>query len=219
MSTDPIAPDRGVRIYGLYALTPDTEDTDVLLMQVEQALNGGAHVLQYRNKSMNSALRHEQASALLRICRRHGVPFIVNDDLALACSLDADGVHLGREDGDLSMARSTLGPKKLLGASCYRDIGMAINACEQGADHVAFGSFFASSTKPGAVRASPTLLSDARARLTVPIVAIGGITAENAVELIAAGATSVAVISALFDATDITASARAFGQLFDTRPT
>lgn len=218
MSSIQPARDRNAIIHGLYALTPDTEDTDMLLMQVEQALIGGARVLQYRNKSPSATLRNEQASALLRICRRHSVPFIVNDDLALACRLDADGLHLGRDDGDLASARAALGPQKLLGASCYRDIALAITACEQGADHVAFGGFFASPTKPGTVRASPTLLSQARERLTVPIVAIGGITPLNAASLIAAGASSVAVISALFDATDVIASAQAFCRLFETRP-
>ncbi len=218
MSIDRYSGNRSGAISGLYALTPDTNDTNTLLMQVGQALTGGVRVLQYRNKSTNAALRREQAFALLRICRRHGIPFIVNDDLALACELDADGVHLGREDGDLASARSVLGPQKLLGASCYRDVQLAITACEQGADHVAFGSFFASSTKPSAVRSNPTLLSKARARLTVPIVAIGGITAQNAGVLITAGATAVAVVSALFDAPNIVASAQAFGRLFDKGP-
>jgi thiamine-phosphate pyrophosphorylase len=204
-------------VHGLYALTPDTANTDVLLAQVEQALLGGAQLLQYRNKSTDTVLRHQQAEALLRICRRHNVPFIINDDVALACKIDADGVHLGRDDGDVRIARATLGPAKLLGASCYRDVGLAVLAHEQGADHVAFGSFFASSTKPGAVRASPGILSEARARLGIPVVAIGGITAANAGELIRAGATAVAVITALFDAADIAASAREFGRLFQSR--
>ncbi|MFM9882426.1 MAG: thiamine phosphate synthase [Burkholderiales bacterium] len=218
MSTlDPRRP--GIGIHGLYALTPDTEDTDALLMQVEDALTGGVGVLQYRNKSPNAGLRLEQAEALLRICRRHGIPLIINDDLALARRLDADGLHLGREDGELSKARSALGREKLLGASCYGDLALAISACEQGADHVAFGSFFASTTKPGAVRVSPALLTSARERLNVPIVAIGGITVDNAGALIAAGATSVAVVSDLFDATDIAARARAFVRLFESRPT
>ncbi|MFN0300159.1 MAG: thiamine phosphate synthase [Burkholderiales bacterium] len=209
----------GVEVRGLYALTPDIEDTDVLLRQVEDALMGGAGMLQYRNKSPDAALRLEQGEALLRICRRHGIPLIINDDLALARRLDADGLHLGREDGELSKARSALGPEKLLGASCYGDLALAISACEQGADHVAFGSFFASTTKPGAVRISPTLLTKARERLNVPIVAIGGITVENAGTLIAAGASSLAVVSDLFDAPDIAARARAFGRLFISRPT
>jgi thiamine-phosphate pyrophosphorylase len=210
--------DRRSAIHGLYALTPDTINTDVLLAQVEQVLSGGAHILQYRNKSTDAALRHQQAEALLRLCRRHGVPLIINDDLALACRIDADGVHLGRDDGDLRAARTTLGPTKLLGASCYRDVGLAVIAHEKGADHVAFGSFFPSSTKPSAVRASPAILSAARARLGIPIVAIGGITAANAGELIQAGAAAVAVVSALFDATNIAASAREFAHLFKSRP-
>lgn len=217
MSTASHKPGQRPAIHGLYALTPDTPNTEALFAQVEQALAGGAKILQYRNKSADRDLRHQQAEELLRLCRRHNVPFIINDDVALACALDADGVHLGRDDGDIRTARTTLGPSKLLGASCYRDIGLAIAAYDQGADHVAFGSFFPSSTKPGAARASPAILSEARTRLAIPIVAIGGITVANAGELIRAGAAALAVITALFDAADIAATAREFGHLFESR--
>ncbi len=217
MSTVSRNPGLRPAIHGLYALTPDTTNTEKLLVQVEQALSGGARVLQYRNKSTDQALRLQQAAALLRLCRRHDVPFIINDDLALACKIDADGVHLGRDDGDIRAARATLGPTKLLGASCYRDLDLAITAHDQGADHVAFGGFFPSSTKPSAGGANPAILSEARARLGIPIVAIGGITVANAGELIRAGASALAVISALFDAADIAATAREFGHLFESR--
>jgi thiamine-phosphate pyrophosphorylase len=144
------------------------------------------------------------------------VPLIVNDDVALAVAIDAEGVHLGRDDGDLAAARRALGPKKLLGASCYRDIAIAEHALAAGADHVAFGSVFASPTKPGAARAPLELLTQAREKLRVPIVAIGGITVANARSVVEAGAHALAVISAVFDAPDVEAAARSFQPAFRT---
>ena len=199
---------------GVYALTPACADTARLLAMVEAALKGGAAAVQYREKSGDVALRFEQASELLPLCRQYGAPLIINDDLRLADLADADGVHLGREDAGLSEARIILGPKKIIGVSCYQSLELAREAQARGADYVAFGSFYASSTKPQAGRAPLQLLHDA-AGMKLPVVAIGGITAENAPELIAAGADAIAVISALFDAPDIEAAARALNRLFE----
>jgi thiamine-phosphate pyrophosphorylase len=201
-------------ISGLYAVTPDLADTAELLAKVEAALAGGARVLQYRNKSASAALRLEQARTLLRRCRERRVPLIINDDLDLATELDADGLHLGSGDGALAAARLRLGPGKLLGASCYDRLDHALAAARDGADYVAFGSFFPSSVKPGAVHAPLALLREAKQRLALPVVAIGGITVENAPALVAAGADGVAVISALFGAPDIRSAARQFDALF-----
>ena len=202
------------RISGLYAVTPDLADTAELAAKVEAALAGGARVLQYRNKSASAALRLEQAQTLLARCRERRVPLIINDDLDLATALDADGLHLGSEDGALAAARLRLGPGKLLGASCYNRLDLALAAARDGADYVAFGGFFRSSVKPGAVPAPLALLREAKQRLALPVVAIGGITPDNAPQLIAAGADGVAVISALFGASDIRAAARQFDALF-----
>jgi thiamine-phosphate pyrophosphorylase len=202
-------------VRGLYAITPDELDTSVLSTKVQSALEGGVKTVQYRNKLAAPALQEEQVRELLRHCREASVPLIVNDDLELALRMDADGVHLGRDDGNLEGARAKLGPRKLLGASCYDRLELAQKALAQGADHVAFGSVFGSTTKPGAVRASHALFSQARP-LGVPLVAIGGITPANAMQVIAAGADAIAVISALFDAPDITAQARRFARLFET---
>jgi len=202
------------RISGLYAVTPDIADTSDLLTRTEAALAGGARLLQYRNKSASAALRLVQARALLALCWEYQVPLIINDHLDLARALDADGLHLGVEDGSLAAAREQLGPGKILGASCYDRIENAHEAVRRGADYVAFGSFFPSSVKPGAVRASLDLLREAKQRLTLPVVAIGGISAENAPQLIAAGADGVAVISALFDADDVKLAARRLSALF-----
>jgi thiamine-phosphate pyrophosphorylase len=199
---------------GLYALTPDLADTRLLSAQVGEALRGGAAAVQYRNKAATADLRRDQAAALAAQCRVAAVPMIVNDDVELALAVGADGVHLGAGDGDLAAARARLGPGRLLGASCYNRLELAHAAVAAGADYVAFGAAFASSTKPGAVHAPLELYRAARAALAVPIVAIGGITVANAPALIAAGVDAVAVITALFDADDVARRAREFQSLF-----
>lgn len=198
------------RINSLYAITPDEQDTAVLLCKVRLVLSGGARVLQYRNKTADSVLRRKQADALRELTREFSVPLIINDDVPLARQVDADGVHLGGADGSVAAARSVLGKAKLIGVSCYNRIALAHEAAQQGADYVAFGSFFASTVKPDAVAASPDLLRQARREIAVPLVAIGGISAGNAAQLLAAGANSLAVISAVFSAANIHDAARQF---------
>jgi thiamine-phosphate pyrophosphorylase len=199
---------------GLYALTPDEPDTARLVGLVRAALAGDAAAVQYRSKSLEASLRREQAAVLLDLCRGAGVPLIVNDDIELASAIGADGVHLGRDDGDLVAARRRIGPGRILGASCYNRLELAHRACDAGADYVAFGSAFASPTKPAAVRAPLELYREAHRGLAVPIVAIGGITVDNAPALIRAGVDSLAVITALFGARDVAARAREFRDLF-----
>lgn len=203
---------------GIYALTPETADTAFLLTQVEAALVGGVAAVQYRDKSGDVARRHEQASELVTLCRQFGVPLIINDDLRLADLCDADGVHLGREDGTVREARIILGKHKLIGASCYQDVELALAAQAAGASYVAFGSFFPSSTKPEAGRADTALLRTATAAIQLPIVAIGGITLANASSLLDAGADSLAVLSALFGAPDVRAAAHDLNHLFEAEP-
>ena len=206
-----------VGVRGLYAVTPDEPDMGSLTRKVRKALAGGARILQYRNKSANAAVRREQGTALLALCRDARIPFVINDDLDLARAIGADGLHLGRDDVSIAVARAQLGEDKLLGVSCYDRLELAVAAREAGADYVAFGSAFPSSTKPEATRAPLSLYREARARLDLPIVAIGGITTENAHNVIEAGADAVAVISALFDSPDIEAAARGFSRLFDKK--
>lgn len=202
-------------ISGLYAITPQCADTGALLDKVERALQGGARLVQYRDKSGDVALRFEQASELLALCRRFSVPLIVNDDLRLADLAGADGVHFGRGDGSLHEARLLLGAGKIIGVSCYNDLQLARAAQADGADYAAFGSFFPSATKPQAVAAPLDLLREARRELALPLVAIGGITPDNAGQLLAAGAAALAVISAVFDAPDVRAAAAGFAGLFE----
>jgi len=200
-------------IKGLYAITPDETDTEELLRKVSLVLQGGARILQYRNKAANAPLRLRQAKALRELTKEFSVLLIINDDAKLAQQIDADGVHLGGEDGSVAAARAVLGSGKLIGVSCYNRLGLAHEAVRQGADYVAFGSFFASAVKPAAVAASPDLLRQARREIGVPLVAIGGITVQNGVQLLEAGADALAVISAVFGATDIQDAARQFSNL------
>lgn len=207
---------RARRLAGLYAVTPDLADTADLVARVAAAVTGGAAAIQYRNKIADAALRRAQAAALARVHAARGALFIVNDDATLAAEVGADGVHVGEDDGSIVAAREIVGPDRIIGVSCYNDYARAEAAVAAGADYVAFGSFFASTVKPGAYRADVALLLRAR-HLGVPVVAIGGITAENAGELERAGADAVAVISAVFDAPDVEAAARAFYGAFDRR--
>jgi thiamine-phosphate pyrophosphorylase len=201
------------RIRGLYAITPDWTDTVKLVLAAKAALEGGARVLQYRNKVAAPSQRTEHAIVLAALCQKFGATFIVNDHLDLALEVDADGVHLGADDGNLAAARKKLGPGKLLGASCYNRLDLAQAAARAGADHLAFGAVFPSSSKPAAVRAPLELFSQART-LGLPMVAIGGITADNARLVVEAGAAALAVITDLFDAPDIAARARQYGAFF-----
>ncbi len=194
---------------GLYAITPDDNDTARLLERVETVLAAGAAWLQYRNKEADPALRERQASAILPLSRQYGVPLIINDDWRLAAAIGADGAHLGEDDGELAAARATLPQGSILGASCYADLGLARQAAAAGADYIAFGAFFPSPTKPHARKAGLDLLRDS-ASLGLPRVAIGGITPDNARPLVEAGADLLAVISGVFDAADPAAAVRRY---------
>lgn len=201
-------------IKGLYALTPDTVDTPDLLRRVRDAIGGGVQVLQYRNKIADDELRLRQAQALREVTREAGVTFIINDDAQLAAAVDADGVHLGAADGEIKAARALLGDNKLIGVSCYNQLSIARGAVLAGANYVAFGAFFSSSVKPDAAVATLDLLHEARGEFSLPIVAIGGINANNGAALVSAGADAIAVISAVFDAADIRLAANNLAKLF-----
>jgi len=198
---------------GLYAITPEEPDTARLVRMVGEAIDGGAALVQYRAKALPRDTRAEQASRLAALCRARGLPLIVNDDIELALAVDAHGVHLGREDGDAAAARRRMGAR-IVGVSCYGEPERARAAAQAGADYVAIGSVFASATKPGAVRAPLALLREAKRASGLPVVAIGGITAGNALQAIEAGADMVAVITAVFEAKDIEAAARAIAARF-----
>jgi len=200
---------------GLYAITdalliPD----DRLTEAVEQAILGGARLIQYRDKSHDDARRLTQAKALYELCQHHAVPLIINDDVELAAQVGAAGVHVGKDDSAFAIARARLGGNALIGVSCYDRLDLALEAVRAGADYVAFGAFFPSPTKPTEIRASVALLRKARAALNVPIVAIGGITPDNAPLLLDVGADALAVVSGVFGQPDIQAAARRYANLF-----
>jgi thiamine-phosphate pyrophosphorylase len=202
------------KIRGLYAITPDETDTDMLLTKVEAALQGGINVLQYRNKQASYKLQTQQVRAILSLCKQYQVPFIINDSIELCLTLNADGVHIGADDGNIAEVRAKLGANKILGASCYNRFDLALSAQQAGASYVAFGACFASSTKPNAPMASLDLFKQAKAQLHIPAVAIGGITLSNALLVIEAGASAIAVINAIFSAGDVKAVAKQFDKLF-----
>ena len=201
-------------INGLYAITPDMADTDCLLQKVEAALQGGINMLQYRNKTANHKLQTQQARAILPLCHQYNVPLIINDSVKLCLTLDADGVHLGADDGNLAEVRSRIGKDKILGASCYNRFDLALSAQQAGASYVAFGACFASLTKPNAPLAALDLFTRAKTELNITTIAIGGITLENAPQVIKTGANAIAVINAIFGADDVKATCTQFAMLF-----
>ncbi|MEQ1487416.1 MAG: thiamine phosphate synthase [Methylotenera sp.] len=206
------------QISGLYAITPDEPNTALLLTKVEAALQGGIAVLQYRNKLANHKLQTQQSREILLLCRQYNVPLIINDSVKLCLTLDADGVHLGADDGNLAEVRARIGADKILGASCYNRFDLALQAQQAGASYVAFGACFASSTKPNAPVAGLELFKQAKSQLHIPAVAIGGIALTNAPLVIGAGADSIAVINAIFSPNftldDIKTNTQQFAQLF-----
>ena len=210
--SEPVSVRGAVR--GLYAVTPDSADTARLLAVSEQVLAAKPALLQYRNKTADAALRRMQARALQRLCRAAGVPFIVNDDLALALEIDADGAHLGRDDGPPAAARTALGAHRILGLTCYSDWSRATEGAAVGADYIAFGAMFPSLTKPNAPPAPFALITRAKRELGLPVAAIGGITLANAPQVLAAGADLLAVVSDVFGADDPAARAAAYRALF-----
>ncbi|HVJ37505.1 MAG TPA: thiamine phosphate synthase [Stenotrophomonas sp.] len=197
---------------GLYLITPDETDTASLLARTAPLLPGIAW-LQYRNKRVDHATRKAQATALLKLCQENAVPLIVNDDVALAHAIAADGVHLGEDDGDIAAARALLGPQAIVGASCYDQLALAQRAVAAGASYVAFGAFFPSISKHTTRQADPSLLT-ASATLGVPRVAIGGITPDNGAALVDAGADLLAVISGVYAAPDPLTAVQAYRACF-----
>ena len=211
-----MASERAAQLRGLYAITPELDDTTLLAERVARCLTGGAALVQYRAKRAGGELASEQAARLAALCRAAGALFIVNDSVQLARECGADGVHVGREDAAVAAARQAL-PHAIIGVSCYDDAARAQAAARDGADYVAVGSMFPSRTKPHARPAPLAAIARAREASGLPVAAIGGIDRANAACVVDAGADMIAVISALFDAPDIEAAARGFADLYQTR--
>jgi thiamine-phosphate pyrophosphorylase len=200
---------------GLYAITDSRlMPRGTLIQQVSLAIDGGAVLIQYRDKRLSREERGHEAQALATLCRERNIPLIINDDIELAAACGAAGVHLGRDDAPVSRARRRLGPRAMIGVSCYNQLERARAAAGMNASYVAFGRFFPSNTKPEAIPALPGLLAQARREIDRPIVAIGGITPENGAGLLHAGADLLAVIHGVFGQPDIRAAAQAYAALF-----
>jgi len=199
---------------GLYLVTPDWDDTERLIAVSEQAIRGGASLLQYRHKTASEPVRQEQAAALLELCRRLNVPLIINDHLELCEAIDADGIHVGGTDASVASMRARLGASKIVGASCYGDLQLARDAQASGASYVAFGGFYPSRVKKYAVTTAPNIITLALNELNLPICVIGGMTPENSRVLIDHGAHMVAAISSVYSADNPYLAATNFSQMF-----
>lgn len=192
-----------IKFPNIYAITPAEENTTTLLAQVESAIKGGVRLIQYRDKSLSSSIRIEQAKALRSLCNKYNTLLLINDDIELAKICEADGVHLGQSDSTLLTAREYLGEKAIIGITCHDNLELAQKAVNEGADYISFGCFFPSKTKPNAKPAPLSVLTKAKEQFKLPIVAIGGITKENAQSLIEAGADLLAISAGLFNNPDI----------------
>ena len=201
-------------IKGLYVITPDMADLNTLIHKTKLAIEGGAFMVQYRSKIRDRDVKMHQCAAILRLCREKGVPCIVNDDVDMCRILNADGVHLGEKDDKIEDVRSILGDDAIIGSSCYNQLERAKQAQKKGANYVAFGAMFPTPSKPDAPRATLALLREAKSEIQIPIVAIGGITVNNAHDVIKTGIDAIAVINSLYEAKSIKETAETFLKMF-----
>lgn len=203
-------------INGLYAITPDYVDTPLLIDKVEEAVESGVSVLQYRNKVATAQLKMQQASLIKDICVQRKVPFIINDDVALCDTLDADGVHLGKDDSTIDDVRHILGPDKIIGISCYNDMERVETMFSKACDYIALGACFPSSTKPNAPHASTEFIKKVMTQASKPVVAIGGINLDNCRSVLDCGVSAIAVVNEIFSSQDITQTVKTFNEILKT---
>ena len=201
-------------IKGLYVITPDMADLNTLIHKTKLAIEGGASMVQYRSKMLDRDVKMQQSAAILRLCRQYDVPCVINDDVEMCRILEADGVHLGEKDDNIEEVRRILGEDAIIGSSCYNQLERAKQAQKEGASYVAFGTMFPTPTKPGAPRATLALLKEAKREIHIPIVAIGGITMNNAHDVIETGIDAIAVITSLYEAKSIKETAEIFLKMF-----
>ena len=204
-------------IKGLYAITPDSADLNTLIQKTKSAIEGGAFMVQYRSKIQDRDVKMQQCAAILRLCREYEIPCIVNDDVDMCRILEADGVHLGEKDDNIAEVRHILGEDAIIGSSCYDQLDRAKSAQKEGASYVAFGAMFPTSTKPNAPRATLALLKEAKREIQIPIVAIGGITVNNAHDVIKTGIDAIAVINSLYEAKSIKETAETLSKMFQIK--
>lgn len=204
-------------LHGLYAITDPNLMGEDIIVKAEQAILGGINIMQYRNKTASPEQQEQEAHQLAKLCKNHNVTFIINDNVELAINVNADGVHIGQKDLHIQQARERLGKNKIIGVTCNNKIDLALQAQQQGADYIAFGRFFKSLTKPSAPQAELSILTEARQLITIPIVAIGGITHESAPLVLAKDVDMLAVIEGIFGKADILKSAQQFVDIFNAR--
>lgn len=204
------------KLSGLYAITDSKLMGSDLISKTEQAILGGINILQYRNKTAPLEQQEQEAFKLAQLCKKNNVLFLINDNVELALKVDADGVHLGQQDTPLQQARKRLGKDKVIGITCHNEIKLAVEAQAKGADYVAFGRFFNSETKPSALPAELSLISESKKSISIPIVAIGGVTQETAPLLLEEGTDMLAVIHGIFAQDDILSTARKFVEIIDS---
>ena len=204
------------KLSGLYAITDSKLMGSDLISKTEQAILGGINILQYRNKTAHSEQQEQEALKLAQLCKKNNVLFLINDNVELALKVNADGVHLGQEDTPLQQAREQLGKDKVIGVTCHNKVELAVEAQKNGADYVAFGRFFNSKTKPSAPPADLSLLSESKKSISLPIVAIGGITQETAPLLLEEGVDMLAVIHGIFAQDDILSATHQFVGIIDS---
>ena len=203
-------------IRGLYAITPDCDDTPLLIGNVVKALEAGISVLQYRNKGASQQLKTQQASLMKKLCQQHDVPFIINDDVNLCHTLDADGVHLGKDDSNLDEVRDILGSDKIIGISCYNDGERVQTMLSKSCNYIALGACFPSSTKPNAPHASSEFIKQIMTQANKPVVAIGGINLDNCRSVLNCGVNAIAVVNEIFSSRDITQTVKTFNEILKT---
>jgi thiamine-phosphate pyrophosphorylase len=204
-------------IKGLYAITPDSADLNTLIQKTQWAIEGGAFMVQYRSKIQDRDVKMQQCAAILRLCREYEIPCFLNDDVEMCRVLEADGVHLGEKDDNIAEVRHILGENAIIGSSCYDQLDRGKSAQKEGASYVAFGAMFPTSTKPNAPRATLDLLKEAKREIQIPIVAIGGITVNNAHDVIKTGIDAIAVITSLYEAKSIKETAETFAKMFQIK--
>jgi thiamine-phosphate pyrophosphorylase len=203
------------KLKGLYAITDENLISENDFEQkIEAALLGGVRIIQYRDKSSDQTKRLHQAETVRLLCEKHQAICLINDDIDLAKTVNAHGVHLGKNDESISQARKILGENAIIGISCYNDISLAKKAENNSADYVAFGAIFSSPTKQNAKISGLEILPKAKQYLSIPVCAIGGITQDNITQVIQQHADMTAVISSIFSSMDTLKSTKELNRPF-----
>ncbi len=203
---------------GIYAITPDEDNDDLLLNKIIIAIKGGIRIIQYRHSTATHDVCLRQALSIATICKAHHVMLLINNHIDIAKTCSASGVHLGINDTPITTARAQLGNDAIIGATCYNSLERAKVAQKSGANYIAIGAIFPSPTKPNAPQCSLEKLRTIKQKINLPLIAIGGINFENAQSVLATGVDCIAMVSGLFDTQDITANCQKLTQILKKSP-